>query len=247
MTQADPGSSSAGTDPFDRLARFGTPTIANALELLGCDPADGFTGAELALHGGQGPFVGRALTATMRSAQPSAPGEGSVATEDYWRYLAGHAGPTVAVVQDLDPEPVGAMFGEVQGRLHRALGVKGVVCSGAVRDVVELAAFDFPILASRTCVSHAHARFSAVDVPVRIAGLEIHPGDVLHADRHGVQRIPSEVDLERLAALAALIEDRERELFTAADDLASIDGFLATWHEVRSRWPTGDTPAGDSL
>jgi regulator of RNase E activity RraA len=67
----------------------------------------------------------------------------------------------------------------------------------------------------------------------------ISPGDLLHADRHGVQLIPAGVDLDDLAATAALIEDLERELFAAADRPGStIDSFLTTWATVQDRWPS---------
>lgn len=228
---------------LDALAAFGTPTIANALEILGVPPTEGFTDGRLLRLSGTKPFVGWARTATMVSAAPRRDDEPFAATEAYWRYVADGPQPAVVVVQDLDPAPVGAMYGEVQGRLHRALGVAGIVTSGAVRDLPELAAIDLPTLGTRQCVSHAYARFRELDVAVTVAGLAIRPGDLLHGDGHGVQRIPPSIDLADLATTAAELEARERELFAAADAGGGIEAFLATWADVRARWPTG-SPTG---
>jgi 4-hydroxy-4-methyl-2-oxoglutarate aldolase len=234
-------------DALSRLATFGTPSISNALESLGQDPTVGFTDASLRLLTGAAPFVGRAVTATMVSAAPRALEEATIATETYWRYVSSHAGPLIVVVQDLDPTPIGAMFGEVQGRLHRSFGVTGIVTNGAARDLGELTTVGLPVIGSRSCVSHAHARFREIDVPVIVGGLEIRPGDLLHADRHGVQVIPAEIGLEVLAHVAGEIESLESELFAAADSGNGLDAFLSTWTEVRGRWPSPDVRADGAI
>ena len=226
------------SDLITRLADFGSPTISNALEILGEDPDDGFTDGTLRMLTAEGAvFVGRALTATMVSAGPRPSPDVGVATEDYWRYLASRPGPNIVVVQDLDPTPLGSMYGEVQARLHRSLDVVGIVTNGAVRDLTELTRIGFPSIGSKPAVSHAHARFVEIDVPVIVGGVEVSPGDLVHADRHGVQSIPAHIDLAELVRVAAEIEAREAELFAAADRRAGIDGFLSTWADVHGRWP----------
>ena len=47
--------------------------------------------------------------------------------------------------------------------------------------------------------------------PVMIGGVEIHSGDLLHADKHGVCLIPHEV-APRLAEACVEVESRERPL-----------------------------------
>jgi regulator of RNase E activity RraA len=46
---------------------------------------------------------------------------------------------------------------------------------------------------------------------VRVGGLEVRPGDLLHADRHGVLLVPKEIAPE-LPGAADRIVDREQEL-----------------------------------
>jgi 4-hydroxy-4-methyl-2-oxoglutarate aldolase len=225
-------------DSIALLRGWSTPTIANALESLGMSPAADFTDGSLRLlTEGLPPFVGRAATAKMMSASPPNDSSAVVATEAYWRYVATRAAPTVVVVEDVDPSPTGSMWGEVQGRLHRSLGVVGIITNGAARDLDELISIGMPVIGGRTCVSHAFARFVEVDVPVRVGGLEIRPGDLLHADRHGVQRIPAGASLPDIAAVAKRIESLEAEVFRCADSGASIDEFLQVWASVRARWP----------
>jgi regulator of RNase E activity RraA len=144
----------------------------------------------------------------------------------------------VVVVQDLDPEPSGAMFGEVQGRVHRAIGAVGLVTNGAVRDVTELTAIGFPVLGGAIRVSHGYPHFVEVDVPVTVAGLEVRPGDLLHGDRHGVQLIPADVDLEELGRVARELDALEVRLFAGADAATDLPSFLATWDVVMADWPT---------
>jgi 4-hydroxy-4-methyl-2-oxoglutarate aldolase len=223
-----------------RLVAFPTPTMSNALECLGVDPSTNFSDATISmLTPGGRPFIGRAVTARIQTG-PVAPGDPpAIPVVQWWRHVARSAPPTIVVVEDLDPEPLGAMWGEVMGHLHRSLGVTGIVTNGAARDIDELAALGFPIIAGRSAVSHAFARFVELDIPVTVGGLTISRGDLLHADRHGVQIIPAGVDLDDLVATAALIEDLERELFAAADRPGStIDSFLVTWATVQERWPS---------
>jgi regulator of RNase E activity RraA len=42
-------------------------------------------------------------------------------------------------------------------------------------------------------VSHAYVHMVDFGTPVTIGGLEIRSGDLIHADRHGVQVIPPEI------------------------------------------------------
>jgi regulator of RNase E activity RraA len=50
-------------------------------------------------------------------------------------------------------------------------------------------------------------------LPVKVGGLVIRPGDLLHGDQHGVVVIPREIARE-IPAAAARIEARERAMIT---------------------------------
>jgi regulator of RNase E activity RraA len=221
------------------LRRFSTPTIANALECLGIDPANGYTDASLSCATPDiGPTVGYAATATIRAREAASTTEPAVSLSDYLHYVESLPRPTIVVIQDLDPTPVGSFWGEVMGNVHRALGSVGTITNGAVRDVPELRRLGFYALSGRLVVSHAYVHATRVGGRVEVGGLEVDEGDLLHADVHGAILIPASIDLGELLEAAASIEALEREMFSLSQSAEfSVDAFVATHLSVTSRWP----------
>ena len=114
--------------------------------------------------------------------------------------------------QDLDEPPgLGAQFGEVNSTIHKKLGCVGHITDGCPRDLDEVAALGFPLFGLNPCVSHAYVRLVDFGKPVRLAGVEIKPGDLIHADKHGVCLVPHEV-APRLAEACAQVEQMEKPL-----------------------------------
>jgi regulator of RNase E activity RraA len=188
--------------------------------------ADGQAYTDGSLHqiaGGR--FVGTAVTATMRAA---APGEGSVPVAELHRAVLAVDGPVVVVVHDIDETPgAGAFLGEVNGTLLDVLGIAGFVTNGRVRDEPELRQMGFAVHGAGLCVARAHMRLTAIGVPVRVGGLDIEPGDLLHGDQHGVLRIPHDV-AGHLPALAETIRAEEQSIVTWARSAEfSAEGLLA--------------------
>jgi 4-hydroxy-4-methyl-2-oxoglutarate aldolase len=196
------------------LRRYNTPTISNAIELFDVRPRHtGFLPHTIrCLLPDLGPVVGYAVTSKTRAAPPE-PGEPSLdLLGNYFRYVASHSGPKIAVGQDLDDPPgLGAQFGEVTATIHQKLGCVGHITSGCPRDLDEVHALGFALFGLNPCVSHAYVRLVEFDTPVRIAGVEIQTGDLIHADKHGVCLIPEPV-AQRLIAACAEVERRERPL-----------------------------------
>ncbi len=179
-------------DELARLRRYDAPTVANAIETFDVRPRTaGFASPAIRCIFPQlGVMVGYAVTARARANQPA---EGSYSRHGWWDALAAAPGPRVAVIQDLDDPPVGAFWGEVQANIHRALGCVGAVTNGGVRDLSEVEPLGFQYFAGSVMVSHAYVHMVDFGTPVTIGGLEIRPGDLIHADRHGVQVIPAEI------------------------------------------------------
>jgi regulator of RNase E activity RraA len=118
----------------------------------------------------------------------------------------------VVVVEDLDDPPAhGAMWGEVNASVFTALGCVGAVTNGSVRDLDEVRAIGFHFFAGGAGVSHAYQRLVTVGQPVTVGGLRIAPGDLIHADKHGVLLVPQEIAAELPEAARKVIE-REQEL-----------------------------------
>jgi len=194
------------------LAALTTPTVANAIERFDLQPRNvGFLNPTIrAVVTGDRPMVGYACTARMRAATPAAPSDGSLRRR-MWEHIRSMPAPRVVVVEDLDDPPVGALWGEVQANIHRALGCLGVVTNGGVRDLDEVRALGFRFFAAEVMVSHAYARVVEVGTPVTVGGTTVRPGDLLHGDQHGVVVIPAQIARD-LPRAAGEIEAEERAI-----------------------------------
>ena len=195
------------------LAAWDTPALSNALRRTpaGADGQEHTDGSIHRICGGT--MLGTAVTATMRARRP---GDDAVPVADLHRAVLAVEGPVVVVVRDLDEEPgAGAFLGEVNGTLLDALGISGFVTDGRVRDTPDLRRTGYAVHAAGPCVARAHMRLTAVGVPVRVAGLDIAPGDLLHGDGHGVLKVPRAVAGE-LPGLAEEIRAEEQAIVTWA-------------------------------
>jgi regulator of RNase E activity RraA len=115
------------------------------------------------------------------------------------------------VVQDFSDVPGGAYWGEVNANIHLALGSTGVLTNGTVRDLDEVRATGFHLFSSGVNVSHGFAHLEDFQCTVKVFGMTVKPGDLLHADRHGAVVIPHEIAHE-VAAAASKIDKAERKM-----------------------------------
>ena len=192
------------TDPLaqaelDALRRYDTCTIANAIETFDIRPRTaGFMSPEIrCVFPAQGVMLGYAVTARCRASEKT---ESTYSRHGWWDAIAAAPAPRVAVLQDLDEPPVGSFWGEVQSNIHKALGCIGCVTNGGVRDLNEVEPLGFAYYAGSVMVSHAYINMIDFGTPVSIGGMQIATGDLIHADRHGVQTIPLEIAREIPAA-----------------------------------------------
>ena len=106
------------------LAKLDTPSVCNALELIDAKYRTQFWTQEplVCAFPDLPPMVGFAVTATMRSTQPGAPGrERRLA---YFDYLSKAPGPRVVLIQDIDGARAGfgAFWARSTAPCTRALG-----------------------------------------------------------------------------------------------------------------------------
>lgn len=193
------------------LARYDTPTLSNAIETFDVRPRDeGYTTRKVrCMFPDMKPVVGFAATATIRTHEPPL---AQLEQVHVWRHVRSVPGPRVLVAQDLDqPTGHGAQFGEVQGAIYKALGCVAIVTDGTVRDLEEVRATGLQMFARGTVASHAYAHFVSTGSTVEVGGMVVQPGDIIHADRHGVLVVPSSI-AERLPEAADRIIAREQKL-----------------------------------
>jgi regulator of RNase E activity RraA len=139
------------------------------------------------------PMVGFASTATFRAAAPPRGGDTYMGLGDQVARLAANPLPKVVVFQDLDDPPVAATFGEIMATTYKAFGCVGLITSGAGRDLDQVEPLRFPCFTSGTIPSHGYTQIVELEVPVRVGGVWVTPGDLLHGDRNGVTTIPLEL------------------------------------------------------
>jgi 4-hydroxy-4-methyl-2-oxoglutarate aldolase len=199
---------------LDFLRTIDTCSVSNAVETFNIRMRnEGFIqGGVKCMFPAMLPVAGYAITGRIRTTAPPIAGLCYYQNIEWWEYVASLPGPKIVVLADMDRAPgVGAFFGEIHAQISKALGCVAYVTNGAVRDLAALEAAAFQCFAGSVSVSHAYAHIVEMAEPVEIGSLEIRPGDMLHADRHGVQTIPKE-NASELPKVVAEIASREREL-----------------------------------
>lgn len=223
------------------LRDFSTPTISNAIEPFGVRPSnEGFMNPSMkSRFPALGAMVGYATTVRVAADQPPSEARPPVKGLEYWHYVDAQPGPKVAVVQDMDPWPVGSLWGEVNTNIHQALGCVGTVTQGGARDLPDMEKLGFRTFSTAVLVSHAHIHYLDYGGPVRAGGMTVHPGDLIHADLHGVVIIPPEIPLAELIEVAEKIEALEREIFAyCQSEEFHPDGLEELLKTTRARWPS---------
>ncbi len=180
---------------LDKLAQFDTPTICNVIELFDVRLRNvGFMDGRIRCNFPElPPMVGFASTAAFRSGAPPAGGDAYASFLDQVGRYDELPGPAVMVFQDLDDPPVGATFGEVMCSTYQAFGSVGLVTSGGGRDLEQVHALRYPVFTGSTICAHAYCHVLHVGLPVRVGGLVVNQGDLLHGDANGVTNVPTEI------------------------------------------------------
>lgn len=220
---------------LEQLRQISTPTLSNAIEVFQIRPrSEGFMSPQIRCFFPElGPMVGYAVTGRIRAKEPPQ-GYSAIPREEWWEYILSQPSPRVVVLEDLDGyPPVGSFWGEVNGNIHKALGCVGTVTNGGVRDLEEVRSLGFHFFAAAPLVSHAYVHLVDYGQPVQVGGITVHPGDLLHADRHGVLLIPLEIANQLLSAVKE-VEQRERILIDYCKSPGfSLEGLKNLWKATR--------------
>ncbi len=178
-----------------RLRKLDTPTVSNAIESFGMRPRSlGHTDANIkCLFPGLGVAVGYAVTFT---ASEYGPGESRGHGERIKLLKAVERAPKpcVAVQQDISARPLSACFwGEIQANLFTRLGAEGAILNGVVRDLEAMEGAGLKVWAAGVTASRGDLRVVSVDIPVSVGGMDVNPGDLIHADANGAVVVPKEI------------------------------------------------------
>ena len=84
-------------------------------------------------------------------------------------------------------------------------GSHGFGFSGGGRDLLQVRSLDYPVFTGSTICSHAYCQTLEIGCPIRVGGLVVRTGDLLHGDANGVTNIPPELASEVADVAAELV------------------------------------------
>ena len=216
------------------LQSVDTPTVCNAIEVAqGKRGFNDFTRGTMLASDTKGVIVGYAVTAQIAAIEP--PTEAvSVIRErrmSYYKAMSENVKPSIAVVEDLDyPNCIGAFWGEVNTTIHKGFGMSGALTNGVMRDLGDMAE-GFPVVAGSIGPSHGFVHVRSVNQPINIFGMNIKPGDLVHADRHGAVVVPADV-IDDLEASILKMQETERLVWDPARKKGfDFNAFEAAWND----------------
>lgn len=196
--------------PIDlrRLTEYDTPTICNTIELFNIRPRnEGYMDGRIRACFPEMPAIaGYASTATMRCAFPKREGDVYSSLDEQVARFAELPGPPIVVYQDLDDPCVAATFGEIMCSTYQAFGAAGLITSGAARDLDQVRRIGFPAFSNGAICSHGYSHIADIHRAVRVGGITVQPGELLHADANGVTTIPPEIASEVADAAAEYVK-----------------------------------------
>ena len=216
------------------LTRVDTPTICGAIEVVqGRRGFNGFTRGTMVCTEPGRAVVGFAVTAQIAALAPPTEQPEVIRARRIAYYKAMHDAPkpSVAVIEDMDyPNCMGAYWGEVNTTIHKGFGMSGALTNGVVRDLGDLPQ-GFPVIAGSIGPSHGYVHVRSIGRSVRVMGLTVRQGDLVHADRHGAVTVPNEV-IPLLAAAIRKLQTTERLVLEPARGFNfDFEAFEAAWTE----------------
>jgi 3-hexulose-6-phosphate synthase/6-phospho-3-hexuloisomerase len=128
-----------------------------------------------------------------------------------------------------------AMWGELATHSSIQRGISGVVADGAVRDTPEIKQLRFPVWARLVMPTAGEPKgFGEINVPIKISGVRIHPGDWAVGDDDGVIIIPKARASEFANRAMDVLEkeNRLREEINRGSTLSQV-AYLEKWEKSK--------------
>jgi regulator of RNase E activity RraA len=224
------------TEIICKLRKFDTATICNVVAtypesdicLKLYDPWRGEYYSDTSVHciyPEYEPVCGFAATAWYSDAKPEHPKPSQWAL---YEHLESTPRPVILVAkQTYSPglENLSGLFGGNMTSQFRAFGVEGVLTDGPMRDYVEIKEMGVQYLASGLTSGHGPVQLREAGLPVKVAGMSVTPGEIVHMDQCGACKFPADKLSEVLRFATELINREKREQMRFRDP-----GFsLAKW------------------
>jgi 4-hydroxy-4-methyl-2-oxoglutarate aldolase len=223
-------------DELEALRLLDTCTVSNAIETFQVRLRNtGFADARLrCMFEDLPPMVGYAATARLRTGEPPIAGRVHCDRADWWKSILAIPSPRIVVLADLDNPPGrGAFLGDMHAAILRSLGCVGYVTNGAVRELPRVRELGLQVFAGNVTVSHAYAHIFDCGCAVTVGGLDVHPGDLLHGDRHGLLTVPSGIACEIPRVAARLQQEQQKIIDFCCSREFSVNGLGQIMDESR--------------
>ena len=210
-------------EQLDYLSSNDSPTVANAIEIFDIRPrTEGYMTPDIKARFPElGPVVGYAVTAKISAKKPSGT---PVSRSDFLDYVLSLPAPRVVVMEDIDEPALGAFWGEVQSNVFTAVGCVGCVTNGSVRDLNEAKELNFKFVSKEISVSHGYVHLVEFGAPVTVGGLTVNPGELIHADQHGVVEVPIDAAKEMKSAVDSVLAKERRTIEYCQSPNFTVEG-----------------------
>jgi len=206
--------SSIPSEELDALRSFDTCTVSNAVESFRMRLRNtGFTDDTIrCMFADFLPVVGYAATARVCCGDPPMVGGVYHEHKEWWTNILQAPPPRIVVLEDTDDPPAGGAFlGGIHAAILRTLGCVAFATNGTVRDLPYVRGLGVQLFAGGVSVSHAYAHMFDLGAAVKVGGLDVKPGDLLHGDRHGLLKIPKEVAV-KISPVAARLQQTTQKI-----------------------------------
>ncbi len=207
---------------IQELRKFDTATICNVvatypgsdicLELYDAWRGEYYTDTSVrCIYPEFGPVCGYAATAWYSDEKPEH------RKLDRWalpEHLDRTQRPVIFVAKQTyspDLETLSGLFGGNMTTQFKAFGVDGVLTDGPIRDYVEIKEMRVQYLATGLTSGHGPIQLRGVGIPVKVAGMTVAPGDIVHMDQCGACKFPADKLPKVLENATELISREKKE------------------------------------
>ena len=228
-------------DPFAELRKVDTPTITNVVATYPTNPIclglynpwseNWYTDTSVrCMYPELGPVAGYAVTCVYSVPDPN---YNRLTFMDVIDALDASPKPTILVLQQKFPPELAAkagLAGEIMITSMQAVGCVGLISNGPSRDIDAIRALKFQYMLSGASAGHGAMAVQAVNIPVTVAGMDVHPGEIVHMDENGACKFPADKIEAVLTNAQALLKDEAtrlkalRQAKTAAEVRAASSG-----------------------
>ena len=157
-----------------------------------------------------GPRAGLAVTCVVGLKDPNFT---RLSWDDVYRAIGNAGGPVILVIKQELPAEIKNKNGLSGGNLttaFKACGAVGVISDGPSRDIDEIRPKKIQYMLTGVTAGHGDFSLKAVNVPVRVCGMDVCPGEIIHMDENGAVKFPAG-KLEQVAGLAEKLAIKEQQ------------------------------------